>query len=131
MVCWKIPGPSLPVPSARSKDNFISLVYSEDIVVKDVSAVAPKPKPKTTEEKMIKFAQYVYECYQDDIDVLLDEDFAIECLIEYSKGGFNDNAAGQYVRYALYYVCDKLGDSMRHRRAAMKSLWKERVKSDF
>jgi len=130
LITWNIPGIQLPVP-VRSSENIISLVYSEGYVVKDVSAVATKLKPKTTEEKMTKFAQYVYECYQDDTDAPLDEDFVIDCLIEYSKGGFNDNAAGQYVRFAMYYVCDKVGDSLRHRKHAMKQLWKERVKKRF
>lgn len=130
-VTWNIPGPQLPIP-VRSDENIISLVFSGDTVAtKDVSAVVAKVKPKTTEEKMTKFAQYVYECYQDDSDILLDEDFVIDCLIEYSKGGFNDNAAGQYVRFALFYVCDKVGDSLRTRRLAMKQLWKERVKKRF
>lgn len=128
LVCWNHTVKQYDIPSRIEHVSTIDLVPGTT-VVRDVSAVTPKAK--TSEEKMQKFARYAYECYQDDTDTILDEDFVIDCLIEYSKGGFNDNAAGMYVRYAVWYICEQEGDELARRKQFMKAAWRERVKKRF
>lgn len=128
LVCWNHAVTQYDIPARIEHVPTIELVPGTTVVT-DVSAV--KPKAKTSEEKMQQFARYAYECYKDDTHTILDEDFVIDCLIEYSKGGFNDNAAGMYVRYAVWYICEQEGDELARKKQFMKAAWRERVKKRF
>lgn len=122
--CWNLPGDPLPI-----------IEYDVPIVVlpgsKSPEVIQHVLDKRSSESKMNKFAEYCYNEYQEDEPPRLDEDLIIDYLIDYSKGGFNDNNAGQYIRFALYYICEKEGESLKTRKTYLKSLWKERVKKRF
>lgn len=120
--CWNLPGDPLPI--IKPEVPTVVLPGSPLPVIQHVDK-------RSSECKMTKFAEYCYKEYQEDEPPRLDEDLIIDYLIEYSKGGFNDNNAGQYIRFALYYICEKEGETLKSRKLFLKSLWKERVKKRF
>lgn len=125
LLCWNLDTPQLPIPEVITHE-FPDLVVVGD----EVAPVVKKSGNSTSEEKMLKFCRYVEEQFNIGTNVLTDE-FIADCLIEYSKGGFNENTAPQYIRRAMYYVLDKAGESKIDYFRQKKREWRDRVLRKF
>lgn len=107
ILCWNISDRSRPV--VRSLDELIlpDLSGSESKVT-----VVSARKHITTQDKQAKFYKYVKEFYELSPGHAVDHVVISDLLYEYSTGGFNVNAAPQYIEYALYHQLKAMGDTV-------------------
>lgn len=79
----------------------------------------------TTQSKMQKFYKY----FKDSItpDQLVDYSVIADLLDDYATGGFNENAAPQYIEYVMYNYLKDSGDTARF--SDRKKEWIHRVLS--
>jgi len=112
---WNVGDEKPSPPPARPSNQIINIVNSATTRL-------------TTSAKQAKFYKYVKEYVKENpIDSGISYTDLTGMLYEYSTGGFNENAAPQYVEYAMYHYCKDNGE---HEKAAQsKSAWISRIMS--
>lgn len=114
---------SEPRPEVRIIDNLVLPGLS---IVSPPVATTVK-KHQNTLDKQAKFYNFVKEYVSENPQEVLGYTDITGLLYEYSKGGFNEMAAPQYIEFAMYHYLKDSGDTIKSEE--VKHSWTTRVMS--
>lgn len=98
---------------------------TNQIIVQNNTQNIPQKKTITTQEKQHKFYLYCEEYIKEFPEYEINYDNIIDLLYHRHTGGFNENAAPQYVEYAIYRLLHARGERAKIQENCEK--WRLRI----